>query len=178
MFERNRIDNNRDVVAVGAQVELSDGVQLTGKMIVTRARDVQETLNGSDPFIAFEPYGEDRMLIAKAQIRSVRPIEPAAVPSLSARIRDRDGFDPHTVLGVAKRADWDEIRSAFHKLSLAYHPDRYANASLPADVTDYLAATARQINAAYSALEAAHYRPAGADRAAPSTPIYEKSASR
>jgi hypothetical protein len=38
-------------------------------------------------------------------------------------------------------------------MAKAYHPDRYATAELPQEVSDYLAAMARRINAAHAALE-------------------------
>ncbi len=173
MFERNRIDNTRDVVSVAVRIKLTDGSELTGKLVISRSRDVQETLNGTDPFVAFEPYGEARMILSKSSIRSVKPIDAVSVPNLSAPISDRDGFDPHAVLGVAKRADWEEIRAAFHKLSMAYHPDRYATANLPDDVSHYLEAKARQINTAYSVLEDAYYRPVGTAKAV-AEPIFQK----
>ena len=37
----------------------------------------------------------------------------------------------------------------------SYHPDRYAQADLPNEVREYLAAMARKINAAFAALETA-----------------------
>ncbi|MEO0671451.1 MAG: J domain-containing protein [Pseudomonadota bacterium] len=175
MFERNRIDNTRDVIAVAVKVALTDGAELVGKLVISRSRDLQETLNGGDPFVAFEPYGETRMILAKSSIQSVRPIDAAQVPNLTAPITDGDGFDPHTVLGVARRADWDEIRAAFHKLSMVYHPDRYATAHLPADVSAYLDAKARQINTAYAVLEDAHYRPVGTAKPT-AEPVFQKSA--
>jgi curved DNA-binding protein CbpA len=48
------------------------------------------------------------------------------------------------------------VRARFHLLAKAYHPDRYAAAELPAEVTTYLEAMARRVNAAYAALETAY----------------------
>jgi curved DNA-binding protein CbpA len=93
------------------------------------------------------------------------------VPSLTARLADGSSFDPHTVLGVPSAASIEDIKAAWHRLSKVYHPDRYQAADLPPEVRDYLAAMARRINAAYSALENAHLasRRVQSGRA---TPIY------
>jgi curved DNA-binding protein CbpA len=80
-------------------------------------------------------------------------------------------FDPFAILGVTADSSHDEVKSAWHRLSKTYHPDRYAAAELPAEVLDYLSAMARRINSAYAALEA----PVAAERRAASlraTPIY------
>ena len=60
----------------------------------------------------------------------------------------------YEVLGVARGATEKEIRSAYHKLSKIYHPDKFAAVELPSEVREYLAAMSRRINAAFMALEA------------------------
>jgi DnaJ-domain-containing protein 1 len=89
-------------------------------------------------------------------VRNVRLISVARGPSLAARAHDMDGFDPHTILGVPASAAFEEVKSAWHRLSKRYHPDRFANVELPEEVAEYLAVMARRVNAAYSALETAH----------------------
>ena len=74
-------------------------------------------------------------------------------PSLGARLKDVDGFDPHAVLRIDHGASRDEVRHAYFALAKAYHPDRYATAELPEEVRDYLSAMARRINAAHAALD-------------------------
>jgi DnaJ-domain-containing protein 1 len=45
------------------------------------------------------------------------------------------------------------VREAYLQLAKAYHPDRFAAAGLPSEVSDYLALRTRRINAAYALLE-------------------------
>ena len=61
-------------------------------------------------------------------------------------------------------ATHDKIRQAYIELAKIYHPDRYATVTLPVEVTDYLSAMARRINAAYAALDAK--QPSGARKPA------------
>ena len=85
------------------------------------------------------------------------------------RVRDLDGFDPQSILGVPSNASFDDIRAAWHRLAKIYHPDRYSNAELPGEVREYLASMARRVNAAYAALEAPQLavKRSSAARAAP-----------
>ena len=128
-----------------------------------------DVLNGSGGFIEFEPYGGERSFIAKSQIFSLKLVGVPRAGNLQQRVRNMDDFDPHQVLGVPYGTPWDEVRQAFVQRSKVYHPDRYANAALPEEVKDYLAAMARRINAAYAALEIPHQatKTAAAQRAEP-----------
>ena len=176
MFERNKIDN---VEHSGVPVELGtgDGEVVKGRVMVAMGRTIFDVLNGAGAFLEFEPFGGERCFIAKASIRNVRLMSVPRAPSLDARLRDMDGFEPHAILGVQTDASFEAIKSAWHKLSMKYHPDRYASAELPAEVRDYLSAMARRINAAYAALEAPHQKSRVAS-AARATPIYESGTAR
>jgi len=153
MFERNRVDNLPDAVAVPVEAVLVDGSVVRGKLLVPAGRTVVDTLNGPGGFIELEPYGGERSFLAKAQIASLKPVGVPAVPGLHSRLADPDGFDPYRILGVPAGAGREEIRAAYVALAKAYHPDRYAAAELPQEVRDYLAAMARRINAAHAALD-------------------------
>lgn len=153
MFERNRIDN---VEHNGVPVEITTdvGEVLTGRIMLPTGRGIVDVLNSPGGFVEFEPWGADRIFVAKASLRNVKLIQAPRPQSSKGRIDALDGFDPHSILGVRAGATLDEVKTAWHRLSKAYHPDRYATAELPAEVTDYLAAMARRVNAAYAALEA------------------------
>lgn len=171
MFERNKIDN---VEHNGVPVEITTdaGDLLTGRLLVAMGRSLADVLNSPGAFVELEPYGGERMFIAKASLRAIKPKHVPKVPSLKGRIGALDGFDPHAILGVPAEASFDVVKAAWHRLAMAYHPDRYASADLPAEVADYLEAMVRRINAAYAALEAtlqAAPRRAAAQR---SEPIY------
>jgi hypothetical protein len=153
MFERNKIDA---VEQQGIAVEMTTdtGDTLGGKVLVARGKALSAVLNSTDTFVDFEPWGGERVLIAKATIRSIKPVQIARPESLASRAASADAFDPYTILGVKVGASLEEVKGAWHRLSMAYHPDRYASAELPSEVLDYLAAMVRRINAAYAALEA------------------------
>ena len=153
MFERNKVDNAPQTSAVPVEITLVDGTIVKGKLLVPVVKTVAETLNGSAVFIEFEPYGGDRSYLAKAQLAAVKPVGVPKAPALLARLRDNDEFDPYAVLKIARGAARDEIREAYVALAKAYHPDRYSNVELPREVSDYLAAMARRVNAEHAALE-------------------------
>ena len=69
--------------------------------------------------------------------------------NLQRRATDNDGFDPYKVLGVAREADADTIRQAYHLMVKAYHPDRFTGIDLPKEMKDYAAAMVVRINLAY-----------------------------
>jgi hypothetical protein len=168
MFERNKIET---VVKSGvpAEITIDTGEVLAGRMLIAMGRNLADVLNGPGAFVEFEPWGGEALFVAKASMRSVKLVQVPRPEDLKGRVAASDGFDPHGVLGIEAGASLDEIKSAWHRLSKAYHPDRYAAAELPAEVVDYLGAMARRINTAYAALEGPLQasRKASALRAAP-----------
>ncbi len=151
MFERNKIDTTDHAIPV--EILSEDGVVQKGRLLVAMGRNIYEVLNSPGAFLDFEPYGGERMFVAKSTLRNVTLLNVPRAPNLAARVRDLDGFDPHSILGVPSSATFDDVKAAWHKLSKAYHPDRYANAELPAEVNEYLSVMARRVNAAYATLE-------------------------
>src|SRR5262245_33740251 len=158
MLERNRLDSAPELSPVPVEMTLLDGTLLKGKLLVPVPKSLVDALNGSTAFVEFEPYGGEKRYLAKAQLAAVKPLGVPKVPSLQARLRQSEDFDPHAVLGVTHAASRDEVREAYVALAKCYHPDRYANVALPREVSDYLAAMARRINAAHAALEAPEKR--------------------
>jgi hypothetical protein len=152
MFERSKIENVPDLTAMPVEAVFADGTTARGKLLVPATKAMGDVLNGPGAFIEFEPYGEERTYISKAQVTSIKLLGVPKLPNLNVRLRDLDGFDPFAVLGVAPGATKDEIRQAYFALAKSYHPDRYATAELPTEVIEYLFAMARRINAAHAAL--------------------------
>ena len=153
MFERNRVDN-ADQGYISVELTLANGDMLPGKIVLAAGRTVIDFLNGSAVFVEFEPFDGERSYLAKSLVRSVRVLQVPRGTNLGQRLRDLDGFDPWQILGLERGTPWDEIRLAYHRLAKIYHPDRYATAELPDEVSTYLSGMARRVNAAYSALEA------------------------
>lgn len=152
MFERNRVDNSSDKSAAAAQIELDDGRRISGRFLIARSKSLIDVLNGSAQFVEFEPYDGQAEVIAKSSIRSLRMISAPPGRNPGRIIKDTDQFNPFEILGVEKGASRAEIRAAFHKQSMTYHPDRYSTAKLPKEVTGYLEQMARRINAAHDVL--------------------------
>lgn len=157
MFERNRIDNATIGSQAGLPVEitLEGGDVLVGKLAILVGRGLADLLNGANMFLEFEPYEGERMMIAKAAIRTIKTVSVPGAGHLKAYLRQIEGFEPGQVLGVAPGAPMDEIRQAYHRLAKAYHPDRFASAGLPPEIDEYLSAVVRRINMAYDSLETA-----------------------
>ncbi|MGI9479282.1 MAG: J domain-containing protein [Hyphomicrobiaceae bacterium] len=152
MFERNQVDNSRDLTAVTAKIELTDGRHVSGRFLIARSKSLIDVLNGPAQFIDFEPYSGDVEVISKSSIRSLRIVSVPTGRNPSTIIKDADNFNPYEVLGLEKGAKRSAVRAAFHQLSKTYHPDRYSSAELPGEVMEYLQAMARRINAAHEVL--------------------------
>jgi DnaJ-domain-containing protein 1 len=158
-FERNKVDNisqSSQQVAIAAEVRFDTGEVEAGQFFIQASRPFTEVLNGGSPFIEFEVYGEARRWVSKSSIRDVK-LTPAPKPGdLKAKALEIDYFEPHRVLGVEQNAEWADVRASYVALSKIYHPDNFANVSLPSEVNHYLAAISRRINLAYAALETKH----------------------
>lgn len=151
MFERNKPQLEQGALSV--ELTLEDGARVSGRLFVPAGRAIFEVLNGATLFLEFEPFDGERQFIAKSSLRTVMLLQVPGVTSLMQKVRDLDGFDPYSILGVAKGTPWDEIRNAYVHLAKQYHPDRFATADLPPEVTNYLEGMSRRVNAAYEALE-------------------------
>ena len=57
--------------------------------------------------------------------------------------------DPYIVLGVARTASDDEVKTAYRNLAKKYHPDNYASAP---DIADVAADKMREVNEAYDTI--------------------------
>lgn len=171
MFERNAaVGHEQGAVAV--ELVLDDGAVVAGKLFIPASRAVFDVLNGPAIFFEFEPYDGERRFIAKSALKAVKLLAGAQPVNLNQKVRDLDGFDPLSILGLKAGAEWDDIRSAYLAHAKTYHPDRYATADLPPEVAGYLSAMLRRVNSAYAALEVAHQerKQATARRA---TAVYE-----
>lgn len=170
MFERIKVDNIEHS-GIPAELTLSDGEVVKGRLLIPTGRNPVDAFNAPGGFLEFERYGGERTYISKAHVYAIKLVNVPKAPNFGARVRDLDGFDPYSILGVPAGAAFDDIKAAWHRLAKVYHPDRYSSAELPTEVAEYLAVMARRINAAYAALESANQsvRRAASGR---STPVY------
>lgn len=155
MFERNKIDTATvQQTSVAAEIALEDGRHMKGRFTISASRNFHDVLNGPTLFLEFEPFGGERVLIAKSALRTIKLTQVPQATGLAARARDIETFDPHAILGVTTASPWDDVRAAYHRLAKRYHPDRYAGVELPEEVAGYIAAMSQRVNAAFAALEA------------------------
>lgn len=154
MFERNKVDNSQQLTGIAVEITRDDGTIEKGKLVIAQSSKVVDVLNGPLQFLEFETFEGKRALIAKGSLKNVRILAAPGASGLQSRLREGE-FDPYRILGLEPGAAWEAIRQAYHERAKAYHPDRYATAELPKEVSEYLAIMARRINAAYDALEPA-----------------------
>lgn len=152
MFERNRVDNS-SVETVAVEITLADGGLITGRAALPSSRAVHKLLDGPDGFLYVDQFGGEGTFIPKATIKALKLVQPIRVQALYIQPVDANTFDPYRALGVAKGAPWDDIKSAYHRLTKLYHPDVFAAVSLPPEVATYLDGRAKQINVAFRLLK-------------------------
>lgn len=142
---------------VPVTVTKADGSTLRGRIVLPLNCTLDELLNGNRTFLEFQVYGGEKSYVAKAEIRAIEPSHVPRPSDVNVRLSGHgETVDPYAVLGVARGSAQAEIKRAYHKLAKLYHPDRYASADLPEEVSIYLAGKARQVNAAFAALREAH----------------------
>jgi hypothetical protein len=154
MFERNRVDRpyEAEKASTNVEVTLDDGDKVSGRVFFPSTKTLGEELNTANGFIDFEAHDGVRFFLRKGSVQTVRPRGVPRADHLSRGQANGELFNPWTVLGLTEAASKDEIREAYHRLVKQYHPDRFANMELPAEVKDYLNAMARRVNAAYTTL--------------------------
>lgn len=79
--------------------------------------------------------------------------DAAAFDRIEAKHTLRPADDPYAILGVARGAGDDEIKTAYRKLIRENHPDRLVAQGLPREFIDQATAEMAKINAAYDAIE-------------------------
>lgn len=133
-------------LAGGSKQVASIRLPLSGKL--------NEAMNNADHFLDVIAGDGQQQFVAKHAIQKAEIIDPPTA-RLNQQRRDSDNkyFDPHAILGVTNAASREEMRQAYISLVKAYHPDRFANMDLPAEMKDYAAAMQARINMAYDQLK-------------------------
>lgn len=73
----------------------------------------------------------------------------------AAEERPADLSRSYAVLGVGEDASDEEVRKAYHKLSIEYHPDMVASKGLPEEFSKFATEKFKEINAAYQEIKKA-----------------------
>lgn len=150
MFEKKSASNiTAATVRIAARITLSSGDCLSGHLVAAGSGRLSEALNGPSPFIEFQSPGGEVRHFNKLAILCVDPVDVPNANQLARRNADSAAFDPYAVLGLSSAASPEQLHAAYVSLARTYHPDRYAAAGLPSEMTEYVSAMAKRINAAW-----------------------------
>jgi hypothetical protein len=157
MFEKSRASNiTAQATHIPATITLTTGETLTGTLATSGVGRLAEILNSAAPFVEFRTLAGETRHFNKVAIISISPVEVPSADQLSRRNVDAAVFDPYAVLGITNAATPEQIHAAYVTMARNYHPDRYAASGLPREVTDYICAMAKRINAAWDILSSSH----------------------
>jgi DnaJ-domain-containing protein 1 len=145
--------NGRDDTAnrISVFLTLADNQVVTVSIRLPLSRRLADALNNDDVFLdAITPSGQQQF-IAKSTIKLVRSANVPRADQLDTegRVPGTPAFDPYAILKVAKDANPEEIKSAYHRMARLYHPDRIASYELPDEVKDYVRTMLVRINLAF-----------------------------
>jgi DnaJ-domain-containing protein 1 len=145
--------NGRDDTAnrISVFLTLADNQVVTVSIRLPLSRRLADALNNDDVFLdALTPSGQQQF-IAKSTIKLVRSANVPRADQLDSegRVPGTPAFDPYAILKVAKDANPEEIKSAYHRMARLYHPDRIASYELPDEVKDYVRTMLVRINLAF-----------------------------
>ena len=157
MFEKSRASNiTAQVTHIPASITLTTGETLTGTLAASGVGRIGEVLNSPAPFVEFQAHDGQTRHFNKSAIVSITPLEMPRADQLSRRNADAAVFDPYSVLGISSSATPEQVHAAYVSMARDYHPDRYAAAGLPREVTDYISAMAKRVNAAWDIVSRNH----------------------
>ena len=145
----NGRDDNANRTAV--LLTLADNQVVTVSIRLPLSRRLADALNNDDVFLdAITPSGQQQF-IAKSTIKLVRSANVPRADQLDTegRVPGTPAFDPYAILKVARDANPEDIKTAYHRMARLYHPDRIASYELPDEVKDYVRTMLVRINLAF-----------------------------
>ena len=144
---------NDDRIKLPVILRMKDGRELYGDVLVNLGGALDRTLNNETRFINFLGADQVEKMLAKDAILEAEPRKATKAKPLPTEM-NVETSDPYALLGVAKDANDQEIRSAFLERAKEYHADRFASVNLPREISDYANSMSRRINEAYAILMA------------------------
>ncbi len=147
----NSADATKPIPAI---IKFNDGRSQYGNIIIAMNSDLPRTLNGEGKFLEFELSNGQKSFICKSAIAEALPSDIPKVKKLAAVSDSDEEFNPFQVLKIAPGSPIQEIQRAYHDRAKMYHPDRFANTELPAEMARYAENMSRLINAAFQILNA------------------------
>jgi len=145
MNRTERVINNSRMIqktAVRVEIALADGSLVRGKLFVMLQSRLTDVLNDDRAFLPVEAEDGSFVAVAKSAIKHVTlPVAEAAAYR---------GNNPYSILGVAQTVSRDELKTAYHQLSMANHPDRIKGFGLGSDYQELANQNMARINSAYA----------------------------
>lgn len=148
---------NSDPIKV--ELFMTDGSRRVGIVLKPRDKSLRDIFNqGHERFVDFDCEECGETIVAKPAIMEIRPFDTKraadtdTVNDFQKKPAGVERMDATTLLGVKADASKDDIHTAYIKRARAYHPDRFAEIDLPAEIRAYIDAMARRINADYAEL--------------------------
>ena len=124
------------------EISLADGTSILGKLFVSPQARLTDVLNDDRSFLPVETTDGVFLALAKSAIKQVTLPAPQA-PAYK-------GNNPYLILGVKEGASHEELKKAYHQLSMINHPDRIRGFGLGADYQELATNNMSRINNAYS----------------------------
>ncbi len=126
------------------EFSLADGTTFEAKIFVPVQGRLTDVLNDERKFLPVETADGQLLALAKSAIKYVSTPDPEA-----AIYR---GTNPYAILGVKEGASAEELKAAYHQLSMANHPDRIRSFGLGEDFQELATLNMTRINQAYALL--------------------------
>jgi DnaJ-domain-containing protein 1 len=124
------------------EISLADGSMILGKLFVSPQARLTDVLNDDRTFLPVESTDGIFFALAKTAIKQV------TLPAPQAPVYK--GANPFLILGVKEGASHEELKKAYHQLSLVNHPDRIRGFGLGADYQELATNNMSRINNAYA----------------------------
>ena len=120
-----------------------------GRMFKNNPAVLVELLNGLFHIARADGAVTDDELTFLEQVAKIFGMDGAEWDRIRAANLGPDKSDPYVILGVARDASRDEIKSAYRKLVRENHPDRLVAQGMPQEFVDLANERLATINAAY-----------------------------
>lgn len=133
---------------------MADGTVIRGTMLIPRDKSVRDFIGQPEPFLEIECNENGLMLLAKTQLRYVRPIEMAKADQLERQMKQLEKLDAFGVLKLPKTATQQQVDDAAARMIELYVPMAEMVPLLPPEVVEYMAVVKKRIETARSEIAA------------------------
>lgn len=136
--------NSRKIPKTKIMVEivLDDGQAVHGTIFIAPQGRMTDVLNDERQFLPVDRADGTFIALAKSAIRYVTPV--------AAEGAVYEGNNPYQILGVKEGISREDLKKAYHQLSMENHPDRMKGFGLGADYLELATRRMARINEAYN----------------------------